>query len=70
MLDLALPGADDVELMTEIPELSDPPVILISAYGCDETVARALDAGAADYIVKPFSPTTAPSGSPARSSTA
>ena len=32
------------------------PVIFISAYGRDETVARALDAGAADYIVKPFSP--------------
>ena len=57
VLDLALPGADGVELMTEIPELSDLPVILISAYGRDETVARALDAGAADYIVKPFSPT-------------
>ena len=43
--------------MTEIPELSDLLVIFISAYGRDETVARALDAGAADYIVKPFSPT-------------
>ena len=57
VLDLALPGADGVELMREVPELSGLPVILISAYGRDETVARALDAGAADYIVKPFSPT-------------
>ncbi len=57
LLDLALPGADGVELMTRIPELSDLPVIFISVYGRDETVARALDAGAADYIVKPFSPT-------------
>ena len=57
VLDLALPGADGVELMTQVPELSDLPVIFISAYGRDETVARALDAGAADYIVKPFSPT-------------
>ena len=57
VLDLALPGADGVELMAGIPELSDLPVIFISAYGRDETVARALDAGASDYIVKPFSPT-------------
>ena len=57
LLDLALPGADGIELMQQVPELSDLPVIFISAYGRDETVARALEAGAADYIVKPFSPT-------------
>ena len=57
VLDLVLPGTDGIELMGQIPELSDLPVIFISAYGRDETVARALDAGAADYIVKPFSPT-------------
>ena len=43
--------------MQEVPELSDLPVIFISGYGRDETVAAALEAGAADYIVKPFSPT-------------
>ena len=32
-------------------------MIFISAYGRDETIARALKIGAADYIVKPFSPT-------------
>ena len=57
LLDLALPGTDGIELMAEIPELTDLPVIFISGYGRDETVARALDSGAADYIVKPFSPT-------------
>ncbi len=57
LLDLALPGPDGIELMQQVPELSDLPVIFISAYGRDETVARALDAGATDYIVKPFSPT-------------
>ena len=57
LLDLVLPGADGIELMQSTPELSDLPVIFISAYGRDETVARALEAGAADYIVKPFSPT-------------
>ena len=57
LLDLLLPGSDGIELMQSVPELADLPVIFISAYGRDETVAKALQAGAADYIVKPFSPT-------------
>ena len=56
LLDLLLPGTDGIALMESVPELVDLPVIFISAYGRDETVVRALDAGAADYIVKPFSP--------------
>ena len=56
LLDLVLPGADGIELLQALPELEDRPVIFISAYGRDETIVRALDAGAADYIVKPFSP--------------
>ena len=52
-----LPETDGIELMERVPELADLPVIFISAYGRDETIARALDAGAADYIVKPFSGT-------------
>ena len=57
LLDLMLPGTDGIELMQQLPELSDMPVIFISGYGRDETIARALEAGADDYIVKPFSPT-------------
>ena len=57
LLDLMLPGRDGIELLQEMPELSDLPVIFISGYGRDETIARALDLGADDYIVKPFSPT-------------
>ena len=56
LLDLLLPGTDGIALMERVPELTDVPVIFISAYGRDETIVRALDAGAADYIVKPFSP--------------
>ena len=56
LLDLVLPGGNGIDLMEEVPELSDLPVIFISAYGRDETVAAAFEAGAADYIVKPFSP--------------
>ena len=57
LLDLLLPGTDGIELLEGVPGLADLPVIFISAYGRDETIAKALDAGAADYIVKPFSPT-------------
>ena len=57
LLDLVLPGVDGIELMRQVPELSDLPVIFISAYRRDDTVAQALEAGAADYIAKPFSPT-------------
>ena len=56
LLDLLLPGTDGIALMEQVPELTDLPVIFISAYGRDETIVRALDAGAADYVVKPFSP--------------
>ena len=57
LLDLMLPGTGGIELMAEVPELSDLPVIFISGYGRDETIARAFEAGAADYLVKPFSAT-------------
>ena len=59
LLDLMLPGTDGMELMEQVPEFAEGevPVIFISAYGGDETVAKALAMGAADYVVKPFSPT-------------
>ena len=57
LLDLVLPGSDGIELMNDIRKIADVPVIFLSVYGQDETVARALDMGAVDYVVKPFSPT-------------
>ena len=57
LLDLILPGTDGIELMESLPELAELPVIFISGYGRDDTIARALETGANDYIVKPFSPT-------------
>ena len=57
LLDLMLPGTDGIEMMSQVAELSDLPVIFISGYGRDETIARAFECGAEDYIVKPFSPT-------------
>ena len=57
LLDLMLPGTDGIELMKEILDLADVPVIFLSAYGREEQIARAFDMGAADYVVKPFSAT-------------
>ena len=57
LLDMVLPGVDGIDLMTNIAEMTDVPVIFLSAYGQDQLVARAFDMGAADYVVKPFSPT-------------
>ena len=57
LLDLVLPGSDGIELMNDVRKTADVPVIFLSVYGQDETVARALDMGAVDYVIKPFSPT-------------
>ena len=56
LLDLLLPGRDGIELMEDIAVLPELPVIFISGYGREETVVRALENGASDYVVKPFSP--------------
>ena len=57
LLDMVLPGTDGIELMRRIPEMTDAPVIFLAGHGGDEIVARAFEAGADDYMVKPFSPT-------------
>ena len=57
LLDLMLPGKDGIELMQDILEITDVPIIFLSAFGQDEVVARAFDLGASDYVVKPFSST-------------
>ncbi|MCE2458497.1 MAG: response regulator [Dehalococcoidia bacterium] len=43
---LVLPGTDGIELMDKVRKAADVPVIFISVYGQDETVARAFDMGA------------------------
>ena len=57
LLDMMLPGTNGIELMRRISEITDAPIIFLSGYGGDEVVARAFEAGADDYMVKPFSPT-------------
>ena len=57
LLDLMLPDRDGIDLMKHILDVADVPVIFLSVYGREEVIARAFDTGAADYVVKPFSPT-------------
>ena len=57
VINLVLPDRDGVDLMNDILRIADLPVIFLSVYGQDDAVVRALDMGAADYLVKPFSPT-------------
>ena len=57
LLDMMLPGFDGIEMMKNILEKTALPVIFLSAYGQENLIARAFETGAADYVVKPFSPT-------------
>ena len=57
LLDLMLPGDDGIELMKRFLVIAEVPVIFLSGYDRDETIARAFDLGASDYVVKPFSST-------------
>ena len=55
LVDFTLPGTDGVELMKRILEVSDVPVIFVPDHDSDDLIAQAFEAGAEDYIVKPFS---------------
>ncbi|MFT3925658.1 MAG: response regulator [Myxococcales bacterium] len=54
LLDLGLPDADGLELTRELREWSRVPIIVISARGREDDKVAALDAGADDYLTKPF----------------
>ncbi len=55
LLDLGLPDIDGVEVTRAIREWSQVPIIILSARGADDDKVIALDAGANDYLTKPFS---------------
>ena len=59
LLDMALPGAGGLGLMQRVSRLTGVPVLLLSGPGAnrERDIALAFEAGADDYIVKPFSPT-------------
>ena len=54
LLDLGLPDKDGIEIIEQFRTFSMTPVIVISARSSDEDKIKALDAGADDYITKPF----------------
>lgn len=54
VLDLGLPDGDGVELISDLRTWSDIPVIVLSARSAESDKIAALDAGADDYLVKPF----------------
>jgi two-component system KDP operon response regulator KdpE len=54
VLDLGLPDGDGVDLITEVREWSHVPIIVLSARTQEAAKIRALDAGADDYLTKPF----------------
>jgi DNA-binding response OmpR family regulator len=54
LLDLGLPDLDGRQVLTMLRAVSQVPVIVITAQDDDRTVVAALDAGADDYLVKPF----------------
>jgi two-component system KDP operon response regulator KdpE len=54
LLDLGLPDAEGIDVLRRIREWSTMPVIIVSARRSEEEIVRCLDAGADDYLVKPF----------------
>jgi two-component system KDP operon response regulator KdpE len=54
LLDLGLPDMDGVEVARRIREWSATPIIVLSARGREQDKIQALDAGADDYLTKPF----------------
>ena len=54
LLDLGLPDGDGVEVTRQIRAWSQVPIIVISARGKEQDKVGALDAGADDYLIKPF----------------
>lgn len=55
LLDLGLPDTDGFEVVRRVREWSSMPIVVISARGQEGDKIRALDAGADDYVTKPFS---------------
>lgn len=54
LLDLGLPDLDGRQVLRMLRAISQVPVIVVTAQDDDRTVVQALDAGADDYLVKPF----------------
>ena len=57
LLDMGLPDFDGMEVIKKVREWSEMPIIVVSARDQDKEKVSALDAGADDYLTKPFSAT-------------
>lgn len=55
ILDLGLPDGDGIEVTTRIRQWSEVPIIVLTVEGAEDRKVMALDAGADDYVTKPFS---------------
>jgi DNA-binding response OmpR family regulator len=58
ILDINLPGGSGFDICAAIRRQSRIPVMMLTARGEEEDLVRALDLGADDYLIKPFSPRT------------
>ena len=56
LLDVMLPGKDGIEVCEQIRSVTDTPIIMLTARTDTTDVVRGLEAGADDYVVKPFKP--------------
>ncbi len=56
IVDLVLPDGDGVEVCRSLREWSELPIVVLSAVGEEAEKVRALNAGADDYVTKPFGP--------------
>ena len=54
VLDLGLPDVDGIEVCRRVRTWSDVPILVLSAAGAEDRKVAALDAGADDYVTKPF----------------
>ncbi len=54
ILDLVLPDGDGIDITRSLREWSDMPILVLSAIGEEDQKVRALQAGADDYVTKPF----------------
>ena len=57
LMDMTLSWDDGSDLIDRINRISDAPVIFVSGFGSGQNIDRAFELGAADYMVKPFTPT-------------
>ena len=55
VVDLRMPGMDGFQLIGRLRELSQAPILILSALSDDEQIVRGLDLGADDYVTKPVS---------------